>query len=416
MACDLLNPASCLIDGAAAGVGAVGDAAAAAVGNQFAEAMADGASWVLRTTIGWWVNVPAIDLQTSPAATIRGYVLWLSLAVATVGMMWQGVMLTLSRRPDPLLGIGRGLFTVALWGAIGIIGPAAALRAGDAFSSWVLNEASSGEATQRLSGLASMAGVTSPGAIILLGLLLMTSGLAQAVIMIFREGAVVVLAGVVVLAAAGSFTNATRPWLHKVVGWMVALIAYKPIAALVYATAIAMVGTGHDPRTVLVGLTMVILAIFALPALMKFFTWTTGSVATGGMAVGAGLLGASASAAQIASSARGGAGAAAAEQAGHIRQDLGPAASGSGAPIGAAAGAPALGGSSMSALGGLGSMSAQAGAGASGAASGAAAGSVATSTAAGPVGVGIAAAQLGVSAVQRAGAVAQHHLTEGHDS
>lgn len=382
MACNLLNPASCLLDGAAAGAGAVGGAAAAAVGNQFAEAMAGGASWVLRTTIGWWVNVPAIDLQTSPAATIRGYVLWLSLAVATVGMMWQGILLTLSRRPDPLLGIGRGLFTVALWGAVGIIGPAAALRAGDAFSSWVLNEASSGKAAERLTGLADMAGVTSPGAIILLGLLLMLSGLAQAVIMIFREGAVVVLAGVVVLAAAGSFTNATRPWLHKVVGWMAALIAYKPIAALVYATAIAMVGTGRDPRTVLVGLTMIILAIFALPSLMKFFTWTTGTVASGGLAVGAGLVGATASAAQMASASRSASGASAADQAAHIRQDLGPAASG--ARLGAASAAPALAGSGTAA--------------------------------AGPVGIGLAAAQLGASTAQRAGAAAQHHLTEGHDS
>jgi hypothetical protein len=406
MACDLLNPASCLIDGATAGVDAVGDAAAAAVGNQFAEAMAGGASWVLRTTIGWWVNVPAIDLQTSPAATIRSYVLWLSLAVATVGMMWQGIMLVLSRRPDPLLGIGRGLFTVALWGAVGIIGPAAALRAGDAFSAWVLNEASSGQAAERLTGLADMAGVTSPGAIILLGLLLMFSGLAQAGMMIFREGAVVVLAGVVVLAAAGSFTNATRPWLHKVVGWMLALIAYKPIAALVYATAIAMVGTGHDPRTVLVGLTMIILAIFALPALMKFFTWTTGTAASGGMAVGAGLVGASASALQIAGASRSASGASAAEQAAHIRQDLGPAAAS--APLGAASAAPALAASGLGgpAIGSAAPTGATAGSSAAGAAS---------SAAAGPVGVGLAAAQLGASAAQRASAAAQEHLTEGHD-
>jgi hypothetical protein len=404
MACDLLNPASCLVDGVASGAQAVGGAAAAAVGNQFAEAMADGASWVLRTTIGWWVDVPAIDLQASPATTIRDYVLWLSLAVATVGVLWQGILLTLSRRPDPLFGIGRGLFTVALWGAVGIIGPAAALRAGDAFSSWVLNEASSGEAMERLAGLAGMAGVTSPGAIILLGLLLMITGLAQAVIMIFREGAVVVLSGVVVLAAAGSFTNATRPWLNKVLGWMIALIAYKPIAALVYATAIAMVGTGHDPRTFLVGLTMIILAIFTLPALMKFFTWTTGSVAMGGVVTGAGILGASASAVQIANSARAGAGASAAEQAAHIRQDLGPASS---AQVGAASAGPAIGGAGM-ATPSVGAMTP--------ATSAVGAGSAAGSAAAGPVGVGMAAVQVGASTAQRASAAAQHHLTEGHDS
>jgi hypothetical protein len=33
---------------------------------------------------------------------------------------------------------------------------------------------------------------------------------------------------------------------------------------------------------VLVGLTIMLLAIVALPAMMKFFTWTTGAISPGG--------------------------------------------------------------------------------------------------------------------------------------
>src|SRR5680860_1562694 len=250
MACIPSMPATCAAaDATGQIVGGAGDAVAGVVGNQFADAMREGAAWVMATTMGWWIDVPAVDLLDSPAGTIRGYVLWLALAVATVGVMWQGVVLMVSRRPDPLLSIGRGLFVFALWSAVGIVGPAAALRAGDAFSSWVLDEAASGEAAERLLMLGSLSGVYATGAVIVLGLLLILSGLVQAVVMIFREGAVVVLAGVVVLAAAGTFSAATRPWLHRVLGWMAALIAYKPIAALVYATAVAMVGEGSDPRT-----------------------------------------------------------------------------------------------------------------------------------------------------------------------
>ena len=40
-----------------------------------------------------------------------------------------------------------------------------------------------------------------------------------------------------------------------------------------------MIGTGKDPRTVLMGFTMVFLSLLALPVLMRFFTWTTGHVA-----------------------------------------------------------------------------------------------------------------------------------------
>ena len=396
MPCNLLVPASCLVSTV---VDAAGGAAATAVSNQFAQAMADGAEWVLKTTVGWWVNVPAINLESSPATVIRGYVLWLSLAVATVGVMWQGMLLAVSRRPDPLLGIGRGLFTLSIFAALGIVGPAAALRAGDAFASWVLNEAAGGQAAERLTAIANLSGVNSAGAIIVLGLLLMLSGLAQAVVMIFREGAVVVLAGVVVLAAAGSFTNATRPWLHRVVGWMAALIAYKPIAALVYATALAMVGEGNDPRTLLVGLTMMVLAIFALPALMKFFTWTTGAVSSGGAGGAVAALGASASAIHATSALAGSGGVSASSQASHIRHDLGsPISAGaipSAAPSGASTAVPAAATSSMPAAGAT------------------SAGSVGAAAGAGPAGVAVVAGKAAADTAQQGVAAAQKHLTEG---
>lgn len=305
--------------------GAVGDVATTALGNAFAESMRDGAAWVIRTTVGWWVDVPAVDLATSPAATIRGYVIWLALVVATAGVIWQGILLALSRKADHLLTVGRGLFIVALWSAVGILGPAAALAAGDSFSGWVLDEASGGQGADRLTQLASLSTIDSAGAVIVLGLLLMLAGLVQAVLMMFREGALVILAGVTVLAAAGTFTHATRPWLPRVLGWMLALICYKPAAALVYASALALVGEGDDPRTVLVGLTMFVLAIVALPALMKFFTWTTGAVGASGGAAVAALAGASAAAIH-AGTTLGSSGRSASGQADHIRQDLGPAA------------------------------------------------------------------------------------------
>ena len=45
----------------------------------------EGAAWVIKTTIGWWIDVPPIDLSGSPAPTIRGYVLGLALVVAVGG-------------------------------------------------------------------------------------------------------------------------------------------------------------------------------------------------------------------------------------------------------------------------------------------------------------------------------------------
>src|SRR4051812_45059768 len=308
--------------------------------------MRDGAAWVMKTTIGWWINVPALNLTTSPAATIRSYVLWVALVVAVGEVMWQGIILALSRRTEAALDVGRGLFTLAIWSALGIVGPAAALRAGDAFSVWVLDQAGHGQAADRLIRLASLTGIQSAGAVILLGLLMMLAGLAQAVLMMFREGALVILAGVVVLAAAGSMTRGTRPWLPKVLGWMLALICYKPAAALVYASAITLVGEGDDPRTVVVGLTMMLLALVALPALMKLFTWATGSASASGGGLSS-VAGASVAAIYAGVSLRSSPHSSAASQASSLRSDLGPVAGASTSSPALAAAPPVSGGGSV---------------------------------------------------------------------
>src|SRR4051794_29148162 len=334
MACIPGLPIACLGNAAS---GIAGSLATGVVGNGFADAMRDGAGWVIKTTIGWWINVPALDLTTSPAATIRSYVLWIALVVAVGEVIWQGIVLAVTRRPEPALDVGRGLFTLALWSALGIIGPAASLRAGDAFSVWVLDAAAHGNAADRLIRLASLSGIDSAGAVILLGLLMMLAGLAQAVLMMFREGALVILAGVVVLAASGSMSRSTRPWLPKVLGWMLALICYKPAAALVYASAITLVGQGDDPRTVVVGLTMMLLALVALPALMKLFTWATGSASAGGGGLSS-IAGASVPAIYAGVALRSAPHSSAASQASSLRSDLGPVA---GATTSSATGASA---------------------------------------------------------------------------
>ncbi|MGQ7296956.1 hypothetical protein [Quadrisphaera sp. KR29] len=391
------------------------------LGDPFADAMREGAAWVMAATLGWWVAVPSVDVATSPAGVIRGYVVWLSLAVATGGVMWQAILLMVSRRPDPLLDIGRGLFTLVLWAAIGIAAPAAALRAGDAFSTWVLLHAADGDPSTRLMSLAQLTGVNSSGAVIVLGLLLMLAGLAQAVVMVFREGAVVVLAGVVVLAAAGSLTAATRSWLPRVLSWMLALIAYKPVAALVYATAVVLMGDDQDPRTVLVGLTMMLLAIIALPALMRFFSWTTSGIASGGGAMAvAGMTASAVSTAAALHASRSSAGAGAAAQASRLRDDLGPGA-GPEPPSGAPAGAPpAPAGPPPATPAATGAAAAPASGAAAGAGSASTAAGTATTaagaTATGAVPVGaalavVAAGQAAIDGVRQAASSAADELT-----
>ena len=141
-----------------------------------------------------------------------------------------------------------------------------------------MQESAGGQFAARLTSVLTLNGA-SPAVVVVLGIVAIIISAVQAVLMLFRQGALVILAGMLPLAAAGTLAPATRGWLRRVSGWMLALIFYKPAAAAVYATAFTMIGTGTGTRTVLMGFAMVGMSLLALPVLMRFFTWTTGHVA-----------------------------------------------------------------------------------------------------------------------------------------
>src|SRR5260370_30045486 len=91
-----------------------------------------------------------------------------------------------------------------------------------------------------------------------------------------------------------------------------------------------MIGDGDDPRTLLMGFAMMFMSLLALPALMRFFTWTTGPVADA--ASGGGFLQTGIGGAVAIGALRGWSGGAGgrgpAEQAGMMASQLGPPAGG----------------------------------------------------------------------------------------
>ena len=168
--------------------------------------------------------------------------------------------------------------------------------------------------------------------VVVLGIIAILISAVQAILMLFRQASLVILAGVLPLAAAGTLTPATRNWFKKVTGWMLALIFYKPAAAAVYAAAFTLVGTGTGVRAILMGFAMVALSLLALPVLMRLFTWTTGTISES--AAGGGflqtVLSGTVALGALRGSFGGSGGTGAAEQARLISDRLGPAGSGPG--------------------------------------------------------------------------------------
>src|SRR5690606_5706288 len=171
-----------------------------------------------------------------------------------------------------------------------------------------------------------------------------------------REASIVILAGLLQLSAAGTVTRGTSGWFQKVLSWMLTLVAYKPVAATVYATAFLMLGGSSDDGTlfrhageaaggdaegvtelrwIVMGLAVLLMSIIALPVMMKFFSWTVGQEKGSGGG-GQALAGAAMSAMYASGATRSG-GSSAADQANATERSLGPAGSAGGNGGGAVA-------------------------------------------------------------------------------
>jgi hypothetical protein len=412
MPCPVLTDPSCLVPGlpfaerTAAGT-AANDALAGV-----ASAIQSGIAWIVTNSIDWWIKVPSPDLAAEPAVGhLQQLMLPVTAAVAVLGLIIAGGKMALTRKANPLVDTAAGLVTIAATTAIGVLLPTLLLQAGDAWSNWVLNASTGGQFAARLTSVLTLDGA-QPSVVVVLGIVAIIISAMQAVLMLFRQGSLVVLAGVLPLAAAGTLTPATRPWFRKVTGWMLALIFYKPAAAAVDATAFIMIGTGRDVRTIFMGFAMIGLSLLALPVLMRFFTWTTGQVADaagGGGFMQTALSGAVAFGA-LRGSAGGAGGTSAADQARLMSDRLGPA---DGGPAGAQAAASGARRAAASPQGASHAASASMPAGATGAAStagsagpGASAASGAGAAAGGPAGVAASAAVQGAQAAGRRAAEA----------
>ena len=320
MACGFTDISGCVAEAA--------DAAATGAVEALAKAIQEAIGKVLASTIVWWTRVDAINLGNEQTVIdrVRGLLLPIAVAVAVGGVIWQGIRMMLTRKPDPLITIVKGFFTVAVWTAIGVTLPNMLLRAGDAFSTWALDESTGGKFAERMTTALGFEQLGARGLVIIIGILVLIATVVQAVLMVFREMSVLILTGTIVLAATGAFTHATSVWLRKVLGWMLALICYKPMAAMIYAMGFLLIGEGNDVKAMFMGFATLALSLVALPVLMKFFTWMVDSA--GGD--GGGLLAAAASGTAAANMIGGvGGGSSASDHASFISKSLpGPASDG----------------------------------------------------------------------------------------
>ncbi|WP_433136140.1 hypothetical protein ACQPZ8_28360 [Actinomadura nitritigenes] len=255
-----------------------------------AKAFQSAVGWLVSHTASWWVEIPSPNLETESAVGyLQLLVQPLTITVAVLALLVVAGKMALTRKASPAVDAGRGLIVLAVVTVIGTVLPNLLLQWGDQWSGWVLNASSQGGFAKRMAEIVIIPTGTPAALVLVLSLVALFIGIVQALLLLFRGAALVILAGLLPLAAAGGITAATKSWLTRIGGWTLALIFYKPAAAAVYATAFTLIGNGKSIRTVLMGFVMMLISLIAFPVLLKFFTWTTGGT---GSSTGGGILGA----------------------------------------------------------------------------------------------------------------------------
>lgn len=270
-----------------------------AIGN-LAKSIMEGMSQMVTTLSTFWVSMPTVNLisedrtEVAPVVSTVNSQLWpWTLTLAVLAVIIGGIRMIWEQRGAPLKDLLCSLITLTLVSSLGVGVISILIIAADAFAAAIIARSTDGRGFAESMKVLVMTGQTGVGVFILivLGLVGLIASMVQIVLLVVRSGMLVILAGILPTTAAFTNTEMGRQWFQKAVGWTIAFILYKPAAAIVYSVAFLLMGktSGRDALVGSIsGFTLMIVALFALPALMRFVTPMVGAVASGsGAAAGA---------------------------------------------------------------------------------------------------------------------------------
>ncbi len=238
-----------------------------------------------------WIYIKTPDVSDNGTVSfIQVHTNYILGAAAFIAVVVAAIQMAVSHRGEPLREILRSLLTMVVVSAAGTGFAALLIQASDEFSSWIISQALNADDKAFAHELAAR--MTDPlmdpgeqlqfALIIFVGILMVITAIIQLGLMIVRYGMLVLLVGVLPLTAAATNTEMGMMWFKRAIGWLGGFIIYKPVAALIYATAIKLMSAPAVPEgakapegtpetlKVVMGVTMMIIAVVALPAILRF--------------------------------------------------------------------------------------------------------------------------------------------------
>jgi hypothetical protein len=241
--------------------------------------------------------------DTGPIAFLHSHVLEVSFSIFTLAVLVAGMRIAWEQRAEPLRQLLKATMLFVVVSAAGTATLQLLAAWSDGFAMELVQKATPKDQQFQHAlgdmllqgGAAQAAGQQLPLMVVMFfGIAVFVAAVIQIVLLLIRSAMLVLLAATFPLAAAATNTEVGKAWFRKYCAWALAFIAYKPAAALVYAAAMKMTqagmtdGSGNSLVQALTGLMMMLLAVFALPALLRFAVPVTAAVAGGSAGMGGG--------------------------------------------------------------------------------------------------------------------------------
>lgn len=260
----------------------------------------------------FWVHTPSVPLTGPDNAVtfMRDTTLWYVGVLMMISVLYAAGQMVWNRDGRPLTDLLASLLKYILVSAASVSAITMLLHAGDEFSAWVIDQSTGSEFGAALTGLMALTAFTSvtigPGLaifIIVVGIIAILISVIQIGLLIIRSAMAIILVGTLPMAYSATNTQWGKQWSQKHTSWMIAFIAYKPVASLIYAAAFKIFGTfgstdgdlGQRIVYFCSGIVLMVASLLALPAMMRLIVPAVGAASAGGSMFAGAVVGGAAS-------------------------------------------------------------------------------------------------------------------------
>lgn len=199
----------------------------------------------------WWLAIPAPVLETadgSPAQRIMFFTRALVPVIGVFATIFAIVRMGLFKDRESTLNGVFGLVRVIFFSGAALGGITLALSFGDLFAPWFVEQMAGEPVNEAMAGLSGnqeevLKIVSSNSAMLIILLIIfliaLLGGLLNLVFAFFGFAMLPILAGILPMLAAASVTEKGNRNLSKVLAWIVSIILFKPVAAVIYGGGLA---------------------------------------------------------------------------------------------------------------------------------------------------------------------------------